>query len=83
MKEVVARDEKFLHGLRAPRKGPDEFEQDGDFMKTHFVTKFTEPGSQVSFYRNGASLTSAAALMCLPPAASRLSRYSRSPAPTG
>ncbi len=22
-------------------------------MKTHFVTKFTEPGSQVSFYRNG------------------------------
>ncbi len=29
------------------------FEKDGDFMKTHFVTKFTEPGSQVSFYRNG------------------------------
>ena len=22
-------------------------------MKTHFVTKFTEPGSEVSFYRNG------------------------------
>ena len=30
-----------------------EFERDGDFMKTHFVTRFTEPGSQVSFYRNG------------------------------
>ena len=30
-----------------------EFDKDGDFMKTHFVTKFTEPGAQVSFYRNG------------------------------
>ena len=37
---------------RASRRWP-EFEQDGDFMKTHFVTRFTEPGSQVSFYRNG------------------------------
>jgi threonyl-tRNA synthetase len=25
----------------------------GDFMKTHFVTKFTVPGDEVSFYRNG------------------------------
>src|SRR5208337_2450318 len=31
----------------------EAFEKDGDFMKTHFVTKFTEPGSEVSFYRNG------------------------------
>ena len=22
-------------------------------MKTHFVTKFNEPGSEVNFYRNG------------------------------
>jgi threonyl-tRNA synthetase len=53
MVEVVARDEKFEH-IYAPREEAlAEFEHDGDFMKTHFVTKFTEPGSEVSFYRNG------------------------------
>ena len=53
MKEVVARDEKFLHVYEPREKALTEFEQEGDFMKTHFVSKFTEPGSQVSFYRNG------------------------------
>ena len=37
---------------RASRRWPNS-SRDGDFMKTHFVTKFTEPGSKVSFYRNG------------------------------
>jgi threonyl-tRNA synthetase len=54
MKEVVARDEPFVHEFVPRDKSLEGFEQDGDFMKTHFVTKFTEPGSQVSFYRNGA-----------------------------
>jgi threonyl-tRNA synthetase len=53
MAEVVARDEKFVHEYEQREKALAEFEQDGDFMKTHFVTKFTEPGSEVSFYRNG------------------------------
>jgi threonyl-tRNA synthetase len=53
MAEVVARDEKFVHEYEPREKALAEFERDGDFMKTHFVTKFTEPGSQVSFYRNG------------------------------
>jgi threonyl-tRNA synthetase len=53
MAEVVARDEKF-HRDSAPREEAlADFERDGDFMKTHFVTKFTAPGDQVSFYRNG------------------------------
>ncbi len=53
MAEVVARDEKFVREYEPREEALAEFEKDGDFMKTHFVTKFTEPGSQVSFYRNG------------------------------
>ena len=53
MTEVVARDEKFVREYEPREQALAEFEKDGDFMKTHFVTKFTEPGSQVSFYRNG------------------------------
>ncbi len=53
MAEVVARDEKFVHEYEPREQALEAFERDGDFMKTHFVTKFTEPGSEVSFYRNG------------------------------
>ena len=53
MAEVVARDEPFVHEFAPREKSLEGFERDGDFMKTHFVTKFTEPGSNVSFYRNG------------------------------
>jgi threonyl-tRNA synthetase len=53
MAEVVARDEKFVHEFEPREKALAEFDRDGDFMKTHFVSKFTEPGSDVSFYRNG------------------------------
>ena len=53
MKEVVARDEKFDRIYEPREQALEEFERDGDFMKTHFVTKFTEPGAEVSFYRNG------------------------------
>jgi threonyl-tRNA synthetase len=53
MTEVIARDEPFLHEFAPRDKSLEGFDRDGDFMKTHFVTKFTEPGSQVSFYRNG------------------------------
>ncbi len=53
MAEVVARDEPFVREYEPREQALAEFENDGDFMKTHFVTKFTEPGAQVSFYRNG------------------------------
>jgi threonyl-tRNA synthetase len=53
MKEVVERDEKFDRVHEPREKALAEFEENGDFMKTHFVTRFTEPGSEVSFYRNG------------------------------
>ena len=53
MAEVIARDEKFSRESNLREDALAEFERDGDFMKTHFVTKFTHPGDQVSFYRNG------------------------------
>ena len=53
MAQVIARDEKFVREHEPREKALAEFQRDGDFMKTHFVTKFTEPGSEVSFYRNG------------------------------
>ena len=53
MAEVIARDEKFERIHEPREQALAEFEKDGDFMKTHFVTKFTKPGSEVSFYRNG------------------------------
>ncbi len=53
MAEVVARNEPFIHEFAPRDKSLEGFARDGDFMKTHFVTKFTVPGDQVSFYRNG------------------------------
>ncbi|HEV2136948.1 MAG TPA: threonine--tRNA ligase [Terracidiphilus sp.] len=53
MAEVVSRDEKFVREYEPREKALAEFDRGGDFMKTHFVSKFTQPGDQVSFYRNG------------------------------
>ena len=53
MAEVVARNEPFVREFEPREEALAEFEHDGDFMKTHFVTRFTNPGEQVSFYRNG------------------------------
>ncbi|MFZ0743799.1 MAG: threonine--tRNA ligase [Terracidiphilus sp.] len=53
MAEVVARDERFVREYESREKALAEFDKDGDFMKMHFVKKFTHPGEQVSFYRNG------------------------------
>src|SRR6202453_4799761 len=54
MKEVVAGDEKFERIYEPRETALAEFEKDGDFMKAHFVERFTKPGEQISFYRNGA-----------------------------
>jgi threonyl-tRNA synthetase len=53
MAEVVTRDDPFAREYEPREQALAEFERDGDFMKTHFVTKFTQPGEKVSFYRNG------------------------------
>lgn len=53
MAEIVARDEKFVRELEPREEGLAEFKKDNDFMKVHFIEKFTQPGEEISLYRNG------------------------------
>jgi threonyl-tRNA synthetase len=53
MAEVVARDERFIHEYENRDEGLDSFKESGDFMKAHFVERFTKPGEMISLYRNG------------------------------
>jgi threonyl-tRNA synthetase len=53
MAEVVQRDEPFQR-LAEPREvGLAEYEKTGEFMKVHFIERFTQPGDTISLYRNG------------------------------
>jgi threonyl-tRNA synthetase len=53
MAEVTARDEKFVREQESREQGLEQFKSANDFMKVHFVEKFTEPGEEISLYRNG------------------------------
>lgn len=53
MAEVVARDEKFVREHEAREKGLEEYKAHGDFMKVHFIERFTKPGDEISLYKNG------------------------------
>ena len=53
MAEVVARDEKFVREWEPREQGLAQFKAGNDFMKVHFVEKFTKPGDEISLYRNG------------------------------
>ncbi len=53
MAEVVARDEKFVR-LAEPREvGLRRYKAQAEFMKVHFIERFTQPGDEISLYRNG------------------------------
>ncbi len=53
MAEIVARDQPFQH-LYDPRDTTLlAYEQAGEFMKVHFIERFTHPGEEISLYRNG------------------------------
>ena len=54
MAEVVARNEPFVREWESRDQSLDRFKAGNDFMKAHFVERFTKPGEQISFYRNGA-----------------------------
>ncbi len=54
MAEVVARNEPFVREWEPRAQSLDRFKAGNDFMKAHFVERFTKPGEQISFYRNGA-----------------------------
>ena len=53
MAEVVARDEKFVREVEAREDGLAHYDAAGEFMKVHFIEKFTQPGDEISLYRNG------------------------------
>ena len=53
MAEVVARDEKFVRVEEPREKGLTDYAAQGEFMKVHFIEKFTKPGEEISLYKNG------------------------------
>jgi threonyl-tRNA synthetase len=53
MAEVIARDEHFVRKTQTREEALEEFNRNGEFMKVHFVNKFTKPGDEVSLYCNG------------------------------
>ena len=53
MAEVVARDEKFVREVEPREAGIADYEKQGEFMKVHFIERFTQPGEEISLYRNG------------------------------
>jgi threonyl-tRNA synthetase len=53
MAEVVGRDEPFVREYEPREKGLAEYNAQGDFMKVHFIERFTKPGEEISLYRNG------------------------------
>jgi threonyl-tRNA synthetase len=53
MAEVVARDEKFVREEEPREKGLADYEKQGEFMKVHFIERFTKPGEEISLYKNG------------------------------
>jgi threonyl-tRNA synthetase len=53
MAEVVARDEKFVRESEPRAEGLEKFRLGNDFMKVHFIEKFTHEGEAISLYRNG------------------------------
>jgi threonyl-tRNA synthetase len=54
MAEVVARNEPFVREWESRDQSLARFKVSNDFMKAHFVERFTKPGEEISFYRNGA-----------------------------
>ena len=53
MAEVVARDEPFVREAEPREQGLADYEAHGEFMKVHFIERFTRPGDAISLYRNG------------------------------
>ena len=53
MGEIVARDEKFVREFEPREEGLAHFKADQDFMKVHFIERFTHQGEDISLYRNG------------------------------
>ncbi len=53
MAEIAARDDAFERVWEPREQGLAAYEQAGEFMKVHFIERFTKPGEEISLYRNG------------------------------
>ena len=53
MAEVVQRDEPFVRVEETREQGLQDYAAQGEFMKVHFIEKFTQPGEEISLYKNG------------------------------
>ncbi len=53
MAEVVARDEPFLHVAEPRDQVIADYTAHAEFMKLHFIERFTKPGDEISLYKNG------------------------------
>ncbi len=53
MAEVVKRDEPFQRVEETREQGLADYQKHGEFMKVHFIERFTKPGDQISLYKNG------------------------------
>jgi threonyl-tRNA synthetase len=54
MADVVARDEPFLHVHESREQAIAGYTAHAEFMKLHFIERFTKPGDEISLYKNGA-----------------------------
>ena len=53
MAEVIQRDEPFERVAESREKGLADYAAQGEFMKLHFIERFTKPGDEISLYKNG------------------------------
>jgi len=53
MAEVVQRDEPFVQIFQPREQVLSEYAARGEFMKVHFIERFTAPGEAISLYPNG------------------------------
>ncbi len=53
MADVVKRDELFMHVHESREQGLTDYRNTGEFMKVHFIERFTQPGDEISLYKNG------------------------------
>jgi threonyl-tRNA synthetase len=53
MADVVARDEPFLHVHESRDQAIADYAAHAEFMKLHFIERFTKPGDDISLYKNG------------------------------
>src|SRR6201994_1841622 len=53
MNDVVQRDEAFVRVTESRNKGLTDYAAQGEFMKVHFIERFTKEGDEISLYKNG------------------------------